>query len=344
MNNYEQDQMKVTHTEVPIMQQGQIISPVADEETLENGSEETHFLQGPAVPISLEELERTCIVPSFSNNELTISHQNFIKAVQQAAMTVFPGDTISDPEIMVSHAQHGRIPSALHKKTEDLLDSEKTLYYQRCCFCIVLSRKDVINNQEVRLVVGGVRALNNECLGSKKGLEKFKLFIGFRVKICQNLCIFGDALIDKLEVMSDLDIYEKAIKLFKEFDPEANKRMLESLGTTTMTVEDITHILGKFRLYEAMSQTQRDKLNLPPILLGDQCANAVARALIQNPNFGLRGGNTITTWDFLNLLNESVKTSYIDKFLLRTANTTDIAFGIMNSLQEKDTAYSWFLA
>lgn len=126
-----------------------------------------NFLEGNSNAITLQDLQSKCIVTTWANNELTISHQLFIKAVSAAAHTVFGNDMVKAPEIRVLHAVNGRTPDALHKRPADLLDSEKTLYYQRMCFCIAISVVDSINGNETNLVVGGVRALNNENLGSR---------------------------------------------------------------------------------------------------------------------------------------------------------------------------------
>ena len=316
-----------------------------EEVSVEEGFQQDrpHFIEGNSIQISLYDLKNRCVVPTWADNTLTISHQNFITAVQKAALDVFPSESIGEPEIRVSHAQYGRIPSALHKKTSDLLPHEKTLYYQRVCFMIKVSRKDYINGREATLVVGGVRALNNENLGVRKSPEKFKIFIGSRVTVCSNLCIFGDAMIDKLECMSPVEIYSQAVRLFRGFDPELNHQMLESLGTTHLSVDDFTHIIGRMRLYEALSPAQRNELQLPTLTLGDSVLNAATRNFVSNPNFGIGNSTSITCWQLLNLLNEAVKSSYIDKFLQRMVQATDLSFGIMNAINGEKNRYAWFI-
>jgi len=59
--------------------------------------------------ITLEELERNCIVPSFSDNQLTISHQTFIHRIEDAARSYFTGENIGNTEIRVSHKILGRV-------------------------------------------------------------------------------------------------------------------------------------------------------------------------------------------------------------------------------------------
>ena len=69
------------------------------------------FIEANTKPVSCEHLQKDCIIPVFSkDNEVTISHQSFIAAIQEAAYRVFPFDTIGTPSIRVSHIVKGRIP------------------------------------------------------------------------------------------------------------------------------------------------------------------------------------------------------------------------------------------
>ena len=79
-----------------------------------------------------------------------------------------------------------------------------------------------INGEEVHLCIGGVRSLNEENLYGKKSPEKFKIFIGWRVRVCSNLMLTCDGLTGRLEVMGDTDIYIAALKLFQTFNHRNN--------------------------------------------------------------------------------------------------------------------------
>ena len=165
-----------------------------------------HFIESNTLGITLEELKRTCIVPSFRDNTLTISHQSFADAVLGAAMDYFNGETFGELECRVSHPINGRIPSALQKPANQLTEAEKTLFYQRFCFCFELtSMTKTIDGQPISLTIGGVRAYNEQNLYSNKSPEKLKIFIGWRVCVCSNLMLSCDGLQDRLEVMSSLE-------------------------------------------------------------------------------------------------------------------------------------------
>ena len=129
---------------------------ITDAEIIEDDdkfwAEENHpnFIESNTSAISLEELTTKNIIPTFSDNTLTISHQNFIGAVTKVAEQVFGG--LTPVECRVSHPIIGRIPSAQHKKASELREDEKTVFYQRLAWVAhVKNLTRTINNQTVHL-------------------------------------------------------------------------------------------------------------------------------------------------------------------------------------------------
>lgn len=105
-------------------------------EIIEEIPSNIHFLESNTDSITLYDLTQSCIVPTYADQTLTIAHQDFVNTVQDAARDFFTGEIINLPEIRVSHEVKGRIPSALHKKPSELLESEKTRFFSATCFCI----------------------------------------------------------------------------------------------------------------------------------------------------------------------------------------------------------------
>ena len=77
------------------------------------------------------------------------------------------------------------------------------------------------------------------------------------------------------------------------------------------------------------------------MLLTDTQINSVAKAYINDENFG-SFGNDLNMWKFYNLLTGANKSSYIDSFLDRSLNATEIAVGI-NSALHGDEKYQRFI-
>ena len=305
-----------------------------------------NFIESNTSAITLEELSEKCIVPTFADNSLTIANQSFIESVMEAGKSVF--GELNPVEIRVSHQVNGRVPSALHKKASELTDEEKTVYYQRMAFvCHVAALSRSVNGQLVHLCIGGVRAYNEDKLYGRQSPMKFKIFCGWQVRVCSNLMLTCDGFTGNLECMTTSDIKEKALELFGGFDPikDDNLRTLEALGTTSISEEQFCKAVGRLRLYQALPTTTKTELGLPNITVGDQAVNAVVRGYVENPNFKKEdGSDTITLWQLLQLFNEAVKQTYIDRWLERNQNCTDFVFGLEKALNGESQDYAWFLS
>lgn len=306
-----------------------------------------NFIESNTSAITLEELSEKSIVPTFADNTLTVSHQSFIGSVMEAGKTVF-GD-LTPVEIRVSHQINGRVPSALHKKASELSDDEKTVYYQRMAFvCHVVGLSRTINNELVHLCIGGVRAYNEDKLYGRQSPMKFKIFVGWQVRVCSNLCLSCSGFTGNIECLTTSDIKEKALELFSGFDPikDDELRTLEALGNTSITEEQFCKIVGRLRLYQALPNTTKTELSLPTITVGDSTVNAVVRGYIENPNFKKEeGSDTITLWQMLQYFTEALKqTSYLNTWLDREKESVDFVFGIQRALEGTNPEYAWFLS
>ena len=300
-----------------------------------------NFLEANTNAITLEELAEQCVVPTWANQELTISHQDFINTVHDAALNVFAGETINNPEIRVSHIVRGRIPSALGKRSSELLDSEKTQFYQRLAFAFTIpSLHECIDGQRLELCIGGVRNYSDLNLyRANRGMEKFTIFIGWRVNVCSNQVLTGEGVRLAIEVMSLHDLYKSVVDLFDSFNFEKDIQLLQTLTQTRLTETQFAQIVGRMRLYQALPSYQQRRV--PKLLITDSQINNVCRDYYSNPNFGAKD-STISMFDFHNLLTEANKSSYIDSYVQRGINATEVTVGICKALQG-DSEYSWFL-
>lgn len=330
----------------PVQEEGKLISETVlnfDSPTTADEADSC-FIESNTSAISLEDLATKSIVPTFSDNSLTIAHQNFIACVAKAATEVF-GD-ITPIECRVSHPIIGRVPTALYKKASELTEEEKTIFYQRMAFVshvIGLTRE--IGGQSVHLAIGGVRAYNEDKLYSRKSPEKFKIFVGWQVRVCSNLCLTCDGYSGTIECMTEADLYQKAYQLFTQYKPhmEDNLRLLEKLTNTRFSEEVFCKIIGRLRLYQALPTN--DLKALPEVILGDQAVNAAVRGYVTNPDFGRKPGEDgISCWSLAQILTEAVKSSYIDRWLERNQNAVDFAIGIQEALDgNTESPFQWFL-
>lgn len=299
------------------------------------------FIEANTVDVTMEHLKNDCIIPVFAkDNEATLSHPAFIETVQDAASTFFQGERIEIPDIRVSHVIKGRIPEAIHKPANQLLETDKTIYYERCAFVIEIPTVyETVNGNKLTLTVGGVRAYNHTNLYSKKGMERFKVFVGFTCKVCTNLCVSTDGYLSNLEVTNTKDLYRGVLEMLHGYNPAKHIHLMQDLGDTFMNEHQFATLLGKMRLYQCLPQGYQKRL--PRMLLTDTQINAVAKAYISDNDFGGFGGE-LSMWKFYNLLTGSNKSSYIDSFLDRAYNATELATGI-NAALHGDERYKWFI-
>ena len=291
------------------------------------------FIEANTKEVSMEHLKSECIVPVFSkDNEITISHPNFIETVWEAANRVFPNDSIELPEIRVSHIIKGRTPEAIHKSVKDLLEEDKTIYYERMMFCFEIpSIHEDINGNRLNLTIGGVRAYNHENLYNKKGMEKFKIFIGFKNMVCCNMCVSTDGFKSELKVMDVHGLLNAAKHLY----------YMGAFKDSYMTEHQFAQFLGKCRLYQYLPVEQ--KKMLPQMLMTDTQIGIVAKSFYHDENFStIKHGNEISIWNVYNLLTGANKSSYIDNFLDRAYNATQLADGLNKALYG-DSEYAWFI-
>lgn len=300
-----------------------------------------NFLEANTDAVSMDELRNKCVVPTWANQELTISHQDFIDTVVDAAKTFYQGETVSAPDIRVSHIVRGRVPSALGKKASELLECEKTQFYQRLAFAFTIPTiYENFDGQLIELCVGGVRNYNDLNLyRANKGVEKFSVFVGWRVNVCSNQVLTGQGTKMFMEVMDMRDVFTNVMELFNNFNPAKDIHLMQSLSQSSLTETQFAQIVGRMRLYQALPPCYAKRV--PRLLITDSQINSVCRDFYHSTDFGVKN-DEISLWDFHNLLTEANKSSYIDTYLQRAVNATDVSVGICNALHGDET-YKWFL-
>ena len=310
---------------------------------LSRDKEITPFIVANTIEVPLHHLKQDCIIPVFSkDNEKTIAHQEFIESVLTAISKVFPHHSISTPEIRVSHQIKGRTPDAIHLNAKDLLDHQKTIYYERMAFVInIPSIVDSINGNELTLSVGGVRSYNLENLYNRKTLEKFKFFIGFQNKVCLNMCINTDGFKEDLRVSSASELQHKVIEVMQNYNAELHLMEMKEFTQDYLSEHQFAQLIGKSRLYQHLPKSEKQKI--PMLNFNDSHINTMAKDYYEDKNFCRLDDGRINLWDVYNLFTQANKSSYIDTFLDRNLNAYEFSKGIQKTLSD-NSSYHWFLS
>ena len=339
--------MEMELTRIPVRAElipNQVKDPIFNPIGVDNPKPKSPFIEANTDSVSLSHLKEKCVIPVFTkDNEITLSHQEFIETALSSIATIFPNEAIEAPEIRVSHQIKGRTPDALHIAAKDLEEHQRTSYFERMAFIIrVPGITDTINGNKLALTIGGVRSYNLENLYNKKTYEKFKFFIGFQNMVCCNLCISTDGYQNEIRAMSHLDLEAKMLQTLAEYRAQEHLNSMNNLLNNSLSERDFAQIIGKSRLYNYLPK--KEKSLIPELLLNDGHINTVAKDYYQDESFCRNANGDISMWEFYNLLTGSNKTSYIDTFLERGVNAFDFSKGISNALSGSSTNYTWFLS
>lgn len=314
-----------------------IPAPVEEQKT----TSDVHFMAANTEIISIDELRKKHTIPVFAkDNESTISHHEFIETINYVTEQIFGGEQILKPAIRVSHPIKGRIPSAVGKPAKELLEHEKTLYFERMAFAIEIPsiHGDIAKNK-LCLTVGGVRAYNLENLYSRKTEEHFKLFIGFQNKVCTNLCNSTDGYNSEIKVRTVAELVKAAYDLFGEFNVYRQIESMNYLPDTGITESQFAQIIGRARMYQNMPY--KDKKSLPQFPISDSLVNLVVKDYYSDQSFCRNDSGDINLWKLYNLFTGANKMSYIDTFLDRSVGCLQFVGGLKEALQT--SRYHWFV-
>ena len=139
----------------------------------------------------------------------------------------------------------------------------------------------------------------------------------------------------------NLPMQERALLVLKEYKDGNKPYLFPILSTLHKTEQQFAQFLGKSRLYQYLPVEQKKRL--PQMLMTDTQIGLVAKAYYNDDNFALpENQNAISMWNVYNLLTGANKSSYIDNFLDRSLNATQLTEGLNKALYGENE-YSWFI-
>ena len=300
------------------------------------------FIEANTIETSLQEIRERHIIPVYvKDNEPLISHSDFIEATQEITYDLFPGEVILEPEVRVSHPVKGRVPDAKDKPANLLQEWEKTLYYERMAFIIELpSIRDRVGGNMLNLTIGGVKAYNLDNLYSRSQSEQhFKIFVGFKNRVCTNLCVWTDGLMDDVKVKSLAQLKSVVRSLLESYQHDQHLEHLKSFTNHSISEEQFAHLVGRCRMYQHLPGEM--KANIPPILFGDQQMSAVVKDYYRDKSFCRDRNGNINLWKLYNLFTGANKSTYIDSFVSRSVNAFEFVDQVRNGLEHRSDC--WYL-
>jgi hypothetical protein len=298
-------------------------------------SKGTNFIEANTKEVALKHLKEDCVIPVFAkDNESTISHYQFIEATKSVVDMMYSNETVNEPEVRVSHVIKGRVPSAIGKPARELLPEEKTIYYERMAFVIeVPSISEVINQNQLSLTIGGVRSYSEQNLYSKKALEKFKMFIGFKNMVCLNLCLSTDGFSDSVRIGSIDDLESKILEMVSRYDQERHLELMSKMSRFQLKEKEFAHLVGKLKMYQHLNKEELK--TLPEVSLNDGQINQMIKGYYGCPNFSRNTDGDISFWNVYNLMTEANKSSYIDNNFQRSVHAYELINNLVKSKENR---------
>jgi hypothetical protein len=311
-----------------------------EEQVIESSS--SAFIGANTIEVNLQEIQRQHIIPVFSkDNEPLISHGDFIQTTYDVINHCFKGEDILSPSIRVSHPIKGRTPEARYKPANQLEDHEKTIYYERAMFVFEIpSIQRTIDGQTLSLTIGGVKCYGDDKLNNKKGTaEHFKIFIGFSVKVCSNLCVWSDGAQVKLVVRSQGELMDAIMSMISVYNPEQHLSAMQRLTEYNLTEAQFAQVLGRARLYNYLLNDI--KKEIPTLLFTDTQLGSVAKDYFHDNSFCRNENGDINLWRMYNLFTGANKSSYVDSFLERSINAFEFTHQLQSGLS--GVTKNWYL-
>ena len=319
---------------------GEIIQEVVDEIEIEPS--DSPFIEANTVATNLEDISHNHIIPVFiKDNEPVISHAEFISSALYSVSKLFQGETILKPNIRLSHPIKGRIPEAKNKAAKDLLEHEKTLYYERMAFVVEIPTifTEVAGNR-LNLTVGGVKAYNLDNLYNRSGGDQhFKFFIGFENKVCTNLSVTTDGYLANLKVKNPDMLRNSMMSLIQDFNVIKLGERLQSFNEYELTEQQFATLIGRCRMYRYLPDNLKQEIS--ELTFGENQINTICNDYYRDKYFCRSQKGSINLWNLYNLFTGANKSSYIDSFLDRSVNAFQLATELQIALQNK--ADCWYL-
>ncbi|SIN85567.1 DUF3871 family protein [Chitinophaga niabensis] len=300
------------------------------------------FLQANTEEFTLTEIRNYHTIPCFAkDNEPLISHCDFMDIAAQVTGDIFNRETILSPSIRLSHPIKGRVPEAKNKAAKDLLEHEKTLYYERMAFVIeVPTISDTIDGNTLSLTIGGVKSYSLDNLNSKKGSdETFKVFIGFKNLVCTNLCVWSDGYKADLRVKSLEQLKNAIYSLIQQYNASLHIKRMKDFTNYNLSERRFVQLIGRCKLYNYLPA--HIKAGISPLLFGDNQISAICKDYFKDESFCRNEAGNINLWKMYNLFTGANKSSYIDTFLDRSMNAFMFVDEIKNAMDGTQT--SWFI-
>ena len=202
------------------------------------------------------------------------------------------------------------------------------------------SIKTIIDGNQISLTIGGVKSYSEDNLYQRSGGDQhFKFFIGFKNRVCTNLCVWSDGYKSSISVKSFDELYLVMHSLVKRYNSNMHLHHLQRLAEYSLTEREFAHIIGRIRMFNHLPNNLKN--GIQEMMLTDTQIGMVVKDYYKDNSFCRNDDGTISLWKLYNLFTGANKSTYIDNFLDRSVNAFSFVTQIRWALDGKED--SWYL-
>jgi hypothetical protein len=186
-----------------------------------------------------------------------------------------------------------------------------------------------------------VKAHHLDNLYSRRGSteEHFKLFIGFKVSVCTNLCVWSEGYAGEIKVKNLEQLRQAIHMLISSYDAITGHKNLSELQNYSLIECQFAHLLGRYKMYGYLPSDQ--KKDIQELKFGESQLSSICRDYYRDHSFCRDEKGDINLWRRLNLFTAANKSSYIDAFLDSGVNAAHFVQELKKVLN--GGGQSWFL-
>ena len=132
-----------------------------------------------------------------------------------------------------------------------------------------------------------------------------------------------------------MQLSENIYNLFSSYNAQHQLEAMKQWGEHHITETQFAQVLGRCRLYNHLPKSS--KVQIPELLISDSQVGQVARGYFEDDNF--KGQDGLSLWQLHNLFTGANKSSYIDRFLDRGVNASNLITHLQNGLNGDNCWY-----
>ncbi|WP_367916690.1 DUF3871 family protein, partial [Leadbetterella sp. DM7] len=146
------------------------------------------------------------------------------------------------------------------------------------------------------------------------------------------MCIWSDGYTGTIKARSITELMKQIFALFAHFARsgfENQLMLLRQFPEYYLTESQFVTFLGRTKLYQYLPA--QEKKALPEFMFGENQLSMIARDYLSDKDFSRTDTGDISLWNLYNLFTGANKMSYIDSFLNRGLNASQVIHHLTES-------------